>query len=482
MFNSIFRYRGWLVLMCCLAICTLTTSIYAQNGVAESAGGQSNPANLYWIIGTIIFLLVVIVGFLLYMYTLQKRFFEACMADDHLALFFQSPAGLPAGTVRSVLALIIVTISLYFITLAVFGVTEGRSPEMLTGILGAVIGFYFGGRSASRGEEKVLSNKVKEVRTEQNTVIKERDAAVKEREAAVQEREAAVQERDQATKEKDTSQAEALLSKVQKVTGLAKMVSAILPTDLKSKFDDVTNKLEQGVNIIENLSKIGDVAGVVTKGTEVFDLFKGDNPVRSIIEQATRSFGKVLGGAVPPLALISTIVGVTTTLAGGAYARWKARILNLPFSPTVAPLKLVDADTGQLLIIQSTILKAAFLQKIKEDDRPFMAGVYKDFITQEKSELWKKYGEYFDSQEDFENGVEGFRREAANLELPSEIEPTLLKEVGNYDSLMTSIDKIQQDDKAGGDLDLLMEVVEGLQKENQPVRDIFDKVRKEIDS
>src|SRR5215471_4465329 len=91
--------------------------------------------------------LVVLLGVLFaYMWFLQYRYYTTCKEQNNLMLFSQSPAGLPVGTIRSVLALLIVIVGL---SLTIISVFNGRSvPETITALLGTIIGFYFGSRSS----------------------------------------------------------------------------------------------------------------------------------------------------------------------------------------------------------------------------------------------------------------------------------------------------------------------------------------------
>lgn len=446
MFSPIFRTHIplWLI----VGAWAGGSPVYAQPGPPSAPA----PVSTAWLISTMVLLLLITGGFLGYMYVLQRRFLEACRTEKQMALFFESPAGLPVGTVRSVLALLIVTISLYFIVLQAF---RGLSfPESLTALIGAVIGFYFGGRSAAgKGEDGALREQVTQVQAE----------------------------RDQAVVEKETGQVGALLKKVQKGIALSKAAAAILPAKARGKYEETIARLEQGVTVVEGLSKVGAVAEAVTKAEEVFGLFRTANPVRDLVEKASRSFGRVLGSAVPSLAVIRGIVGVSAKLVGVAYQKWKARILRLPFSPAVIPLEVVDANTGFVLFLRSPTFKNAFARELEANDRPFMEAAVREFLRQEDMEaLWTRHKDRFESREQFEEGVEEFRRAAADAELKRAVDPALLAEVGGYEPLMAALDRISADPEAGADLDALVTVAEGLGRYNEPVKAVFDKVLEEV--
>ncbi len=421
----------------------------SMQGAAEQSAGWTQPST-YWVIATIAFVLVVTALFVGYMFYLQRRFFDACVEAKDLETFMRTPAGLPAGTVRSIITLIILTVSLYIVALSMFDVVKSGIPEILSALLTAVIGFYFGSRTAGRPGE--AREAIAEVR-------KSRDAAVSERQQ---------------------SEAQLYLKKVRKNLAMVQQVAQILPESLRRQFEPVTQKLQQAATVADRLLSSGDVGNAVKEVKSAYELFVKKNPVRAVVERAARSFGRVLGGLAPPLGVVGSIVGVSSTLVGAAYAKWKARILKLPFDPAVVPLKLVDADTGFALLLASPIFKKAFEQELKGSDRPFMEKAVRKFLRGDVDELWDEFKDRFESREEFEQGLQQFREAAATLELKAEIEPGLLAEAGGFETLMASVDKIQEDEEARGDLDLLVETVEELRRANEPVRSIFEKVKQEI--
>ncbi|MFY9269853.1 MAG: hypothetical protein WAO55_08930 [Candidatus Manganitrophaceae bacterium] len=421
-------------------------AVAAENGDLVTAAAH-HPA---WIIGTILFLLIIVVGFFWYLHTLQQRFLDACKEDKQLPVFLQAPFGLPTGSVRSVIALMIVTISLFFIVLQVFlGV---NFPEGLTTLLGTIIGFYFGSRSTSGQQGEGTDSKVAELKEAHGTAVAE----------------------------KETGQAQALLKKVEKGVALTKTALNLLPESMQKKYGDTLSKLEEGIATAENLIEGGKTLEAVNKAGELFEAFKGGNPVKEIVSKASLSFGRVLGGSVPQLALIFAIVGVGSKLVGVTYQKWKARILHAPFSPSVIPLEVVDANTGFVLFLQCAIFKTVFARELEENDRPFIKSAIDAFLKEETDPLWEKYKGRFESRQQFEEGLEEFRRAAANIELKRAIDPKWVAEVGGYESLVSAVDKLDADPEARGDLDALVLVTEGLQRSGEPVQTIFEKVREGV--
>ena len=400
------------------------------------------------IAGSAFFIIVVLGAFLFYIFILQNRFFQACKDDKQMSTFFASPAGLPVGTVRAVISLIIVTVSLALIVLNVFKVGVSTFPEVLSGILGTVLGFYFGSRSPGGGDN-AAQRQITNLTTQ----------------------------RDEAVATQDKAQADSLLSKTKDGIALCKTAVQFLPTDVRTKYEGIISKMEQGVGVAESLATSGNLKDAISKAGEVYDLFKKENPAQETFTKAVEAFGQVLGSSVPAVAIASTVVVLCAKLAGTVYQKWKARILHAPFSPAIIPLKVVDANTGLSLMVNSPIFKKAFAKELDANDRPFMEAVVALVVQTDVEAFWTRYQARFESREQFETGLEEFRRAAADLELQEDIPQPLVSEAGGYKNLVDSIDKINADTNAKAALDQLFVVTESLHKSGEPVLSILDKTK-----
>ncbi len=402
-----------------------------------------------WVALSIAFLLVVVLMFGAYMFYLQRQFLTACREDNQLAMFYDKPAGLPSGTVRSILTLLIIIFSLYLFILSTANV--GQFPQALGAILSAIIGFYFGNRSTSNKEETLTRHLKTQL--------------------------------DDAQAGKDQGKAGQVVGKIAKNVKLLKTVMALLPGESKNKYKPLLDKLEKGANVAKDLVGAGAFTDAVKKADDLYKTFKKENPLKGMVVKASASFATVAAG-IPPLAIVGAVVGVGGVLAGVAYSRWKARILNMPFSPAVAPLKPVDADTCFFLMMQSPVLKKGFQTQLKARDGVFLEKAMTDFFVLETEALWETYsrGNGFESFDDFEKGVQQFRMSAATTEIENEVDPALFAEVGGYKKFMEAVDKIRKDETASADLDMLMEAVDGLKKIDEPLVSIFGKVRKEVEA
>jgi hypothetical protein len=436
------KNMGLLVVI--LVIVSLGYPVAVLYAEAPSTPGTTTP----WIYATMAVLLIIFGGVMGSLFYLQRRFLNACIQDNQLAVFAQSPAGLPEGTVRAMIALVVVTLSLYLAVLLFFQVAGDNSkfPEVLSSLLGAVVGFYFGSRSGGKGEEGGLKTEVQQLKTE-----------------------------------RDTTQSETLLTKIKKGIDMSRAVIDILPEDQKKKYGDIISKLEQGAATVESLTTGGSIKDAVAKGQELFDLFKNQNPVKDIFTKSLGAFAALLGGTGPALAVIATVVGVGVKLVGSAYTKWKVRVLNVPLTPAVLPLKVVDANTGFTLLLQSPAFKAAFAKELNENDRPFMGRVTALLGQDDVEAFWNDYTARFSTREQFDTGLQEFRRAALDMELTGDTtdSPTLFTPAGGLTPFMQSVDRINTNEEAQACLHQLITIVEELQKKGEPVPTIFEKVQKE---
>lgn len=415
---------------------------------AEPPPTSSQAPDEWWIYLTIVVLFIIFGGVIGFMFILQRQYLQVCDREHQLLIYAKSPAGLPEGTIRAIISFIIIAISLYISVLLFFRIAGDGSkfPDALSSLLGAVVGFYFGSRSGGKGGD--------------GEALKEQISTM--------------------AKSRDSTQSDTLLSKVSKGIVMSKAVIDLLPEEQKKKYGDFVDKLEKGCQTVNAIAQGGNVKDAVEKGQALFDLFREENPVRDIFAKSLKSFGSVLGGSVPALAVISTVVGCGVKLVGTAYEKWKKRILNVPITPAVLPLEVVDANTGFTLLLQSPLFKKVFEKKLEANDRPFMAEAA-DLLTRDAEAFWNKYKGAFDSRAQFDQGLQEFRRAALDRELADETrgDPALFQQSGGLQNFMKSVDRINTDEEAQAALHQLALTVEMLQKKGEPVPSIFEKLKKE---
>ncbi|WP_026600706.1 hypothetical protein [Methylomonas sp. 11b] len=424
----------------------LPISVVAQTAAVN---GEDKPIalSIHFLI-TLGILAIVVLAFLLYLRHLQKTFLETCTREKQLALFFQSPAGLPEGTIRGVIAMLIVTASMLFLALP-----NNQFPDVLGGILGTIIGFYFGARGQNRDSES----------------------------AALQQAHEATTQRDEAVSQQQQSKTGSMLETVSTGIDMARTVAGLLPKDIGGKYVDLANKVEKGVNVAKGLMGEGKIEDALHAVTDTQTALDQDGPLTDIVGSAVKTFGATLGTFMPPAALIAAVVAGTVKLTGIYYQKWKARILHMPISPAAGlTLEPVDDNTGFMLLRQSPLFRNAFQAQM--ENPKFLKEAVNDFIgNADSADLFEKYAELggFQTLEQFEEGLDEFHRTAADRELKSLIlarDPAMFGSTGGYESVLQAVDKLHQNPDALKDLDSLIVVTEKLQAEDKPVAGMITKI------
>ena len=112
-----------------------------------------------------------------------------CGSDHNEAL------GLPSGSVRAILTLIIVPpIILSSIALMILMFIQNQYSSALgilsglTGITGTIVGYYFGTKSAEKASKAIIKAHDQEIVRDHERIVNEHDRIVNERERAMNER------------------------------------------------------------------------------------------------------------------------------------------------------------------------------------------------------------------------------------------------------------------------------------------------------
>jgi len=433
----------WLIILPVIVAVLLAAGPLPAEELNQGGPPRVDPL---WIYLTIFILVAVFGGVIAFLFVLQRTYLNACVRDNQLNLFSRSALGLPAGTVRAVITFIIIAISLYLYVLLFFRVPgpENRFPEALSSLFGAVVGFYFGSKTGGGSSDS------------------------------------AQEEIENLKRERDSAKSDSVLSKLRKGIDMTNAVIHVLPEEQRKKSGDMAARLEQGYFAVQTLAS-GGIKDAAAKGHELFDLFRKDNPARDAFAAALKSFGPVLGGTMPALAVISTVVGAGVKLVGHAYEKWKKRILNAPITPAMLPLKDIDANTGFTLLLQCPIFKTVFTKELEGNDRAFMTKAA-ELLTRENVEDFRTtYKERFLSREHFAQGLQEFRRAGLDRELAAETmdDPSLFAQAGGLKAFLQSLDRINGNEEAQASLHQLATIVEELRRQGEPVPAIFEKVRKE---
>lgn len=414
--------------------------------------------NLIGGFSAITFLLLIIVGAIFYMQTLQKRFFNGCVQNNQLQKFFEAPAGLPEGTVRSVLALMIVAVSLYFIVFQFYFSSEpDKIPEGLMTLLTAVVTFYFAQRASAQAAGGAMAKQAE-------GLLGQRDAAVKEQ---------------QKTK------ADSIMSKVHKALQVTQAASAFLPEKQRKQYEALAGKLQTGLATAESLIKGDNPGEAANLASGALSEFGRGNPMFQAVAKALPEFTRVLGVSVPALGLITSLVGIGVKIGTARYERWKQRILQAPIAAATLKVQQIDGLMAESLFRGNPVLARAFASELGAGDGAALATIAEDFLKTDTDKLWNTYRadgskQRFDSQDEFEKTVQVFRRLFVDDELRPYVDAAWLGQIKDYNSLVGAVDKLHADEAAHARLDELVIVSNGLMEGGQPMLQIMDKIEEEI--
>lgn len=402
----------------------------------------------------LLFMAVMTAGMFFYAFRLHRNFLKICADNQQVAVFAQSPGGLPTGTFRGLMAAFIVLSAICFILLTIKGGPFEGFPEVMGGVLGTVLGFYFGTRTASGSQEREATRQISEVS----------------------------QERNQAVVKVETSRLDKAVESVKEGLAVARTVKTVLPENIRGPAETVIAKVEDGLKVVDELRAGGNVGDAVEKAIGlVRDVSKGSG-VAPLLAKAAGSFGAVLGGVVPPLAIAVAVATVAARLTGAAYERWMARVLAAPYTPALFPPTVIDANTGFVLLRKSPRFAEAFAEEIRQGNRQFIAEFVAIALSEAGSEaIQRKYPGRFASLQEVDEALQQFQQAAIELEVSKDITPEMTAEAGGTEALMRGIDRINGSPDARADLDALVLAIDKLRQADQPVEKIVRDARAEVE-
>lgn len=396
-----------------------------------------------------------------YAWSLRKRISDALSGNidasvrvTALAGYCDWPMGVPRGTVRALLALVIVFGSIAFLALSTAIPTQYKFPDALTGILGAVLGFYFGkSGSGSAGEGQAVAA-VTAAHAEAREAIKQAQDA--------QAQTATTGQALEKLKAQHDGLANGHLGKItgdlQQAVQIGQTLSTVLPGNFGKTVATATSALSNTLTAVTELRK-GDLTGAVQQAMKVVNQAAPNMPVVNVLAKAAQMMGPILGTSIPPIALITTLIGIGSKLGSAAYAHWVARIMDLPYTPEQFSPKVFDSNSAESVIMQVPSVLKALQPQLAAGDRSLALTVVQLALAGDGgAALVAKYAQAFGgfSQANIDSAVRDLQKAALDFVLGRELPADAGKSVGGLSTVLKAVDQVRSNPDASAALDMVM--------------------------
>lgn len=450
--------------------------------VSWPARADTQPALAHWTLdlfslSPLLVLLVVIalMAFLLrYIWGLRDQISRALangqidekMRATALSGYSDWPLGLPRGSVRAVLALVIVFGSVALLAVSTVLPQAYKFPDALVGILGAILGFYFGKNGGSTDGQAVAA--VAAAHADARDAIKEATNAKSESREAQAQAAAANQALQDAKGKHDAlagDRLDQITSGLQDAVTVGQSLAQVLPSKLGESITTATQVVSNSLVAVNDLRK-GDLSDAVQQAGKIVEQATPNLPVVTVLAKAVQAMAPVLGGSIPPVALITTLIGVGSKLGAAAYAHWISRIMDLPYTPGQFSPKLFDSNAAISVITQVPTLFKAFGPQLAAGDRATAVDVVQLALAAEGSEaLVNKYPQAFAglAPPSIESAVRDLQKAALDFVLGQEVPPGAAKAVGGLTSVLKAVDQVRSNPEASAALDLVMTTAKTLE-------------------
>ena len=442
-----------------------TASVAAQAAAKDSQAAAKpyvdRELRRVIIVGSYLLVGIVVLALLLYMWALRKQM-ATSQNDEAKSLFPHMALGLPDGSIRAGLAILIVVGSLLSLMGAVFPELEIKAPEALTGVFGTILGFYFG---RSGGAESAEAS-----RAIQAVATNNADADKRVQEARQQTQQA----QDNFAASED-GRAKDLAATVDPLLSAATaLVDATIPADLKKKLGDSLAAARSAVDKAKAGGKPDEIAKAVT------DL-QSSGPIATAIAE----FGPALAPLVPAgttAAALRALAGTAARLSPNVAQHWTARLMNTPSREDLITPSIDDQYAKNLL--GGVPDAAALLQFLKANIPPGVtAGLSPtndvDFVKLALREssidtIKGVWGKNLPTT-DWAATIRAIQQRAVEVQLESEIPADLMQPYGGFAAFFSALNDVQS--AAGGNglraLDILMTLQDAARQAGVAVVDLL---------
>ena len=422
----------------------IVSALSATKGAADSDDHpllQTGVAVLIFIVG---------VSFAAFLWWVVDRYFKLIssgkMTPDQLADLKDLPMGLPEGSVRSVLALIVAVVGLPLLAFSRVMHLDAAVGGYLNGIITGVFGFYFGTRSGAASSQAI--EQITDAKSRADQAEDDRDQAQAEAQNAKSVAEIGVQAAAAAARAAGFGSTVTKLNREMDVAStILKVIQPALPAGiLPAGLTKAVSTAQTALDAVQGVTKdtvtdsqnsllqtaVGALLGGATTST---GSSAGDNTAAA---GSSAALGALVKTAAPMLSSLGipgvgeitaliALLSVGMKLGSQQYNRWRARVLAAPLAHGLIEFGTVTPDDAQAALLDAPIFAQAFAEEL--DRAGFFADLADAVLRDDALErLWQRYG----------TGIPG--------------QPPLFTDRGQLEAGLTQFDQVLLASQAAGDM------------------------------
>ncbi|WP_191083855.1 hypothetical protein [Roseococcus microcysteis] len=377
------------------ALALLLPLLLARAAGLRLEGALAAPANL---VALLVF--AVGIGFAAFLWWLASRSFallrDPATTPTQIAALRDLPMGLPEGTVRALLALIVGIIGLPLLLFSQALALNDAVAGYVNGIIAGVFGYYFGARSTTP-DAQTTRRLTEALATEQRQNLALREAP-------------------------DPARVEGMAAQLERQLGVARTILTQLGPALPAGILP-----PQAATMIEAAERALGAARTTGNATEaglqaaLGALTGAGGPFAALLRAAAPALPLAAGG---PLGAAALVLGVGWNLGAGAWRRFRARLLEAPLDPALFEPGAITPASAELRLAQAPIFARLFTRRLEEPG--FLATLLDHCLRPDAAALlWARYPG-FANPEEAAQGLAEFRAALLDEAVARDVTPEAL--------------------------------------------------------
>jgi hypothetical protein len=311
---------------------------------------------------------------------------DPAMNADRLTIMKELPLGLPEGTVRAILALIVGVIGLpLLLFMDPLGIPQS-TVALVANIITGVFAFYFGQRTGGGEAQtaRALSGTISTLQTS-NTNLETNNQQLKVANTVLKEVAGTT------LGQSITAEVERIERYVNLADTLTTVLGPVLPKGLVP--DGLGAVITQARNVTAGIKALGQgelTGDTLARLTSTASGLLGGSGLTGLLSKAGAAL-LPMAGVGGPLAGIALLLSIGWKLESAQFRRWRARILAAPWDPALIDPGTITAITAETCLPRCPIFNAAFAS-IK-DRAGFHTALINDSLADDAvARLWKQFG------------------------------------------------------------------------------------------